>query len=339
MDTYARGRRIALAVAATAVLTLFTALSAPAHAAPGDDEGGTPQLRQALDEATRGFLDAQAKLEQSRKRQTELNAKLVSVEAQVAALGPQTVEIAKELYRTGGSLRTASALLSARSPNGLMDGAARLSALAMHNDRQLRNFQRLKADLTEAQNQLAAELTNQEQQLAAMAKRKADAERALAQAGGGQSASGPGGSSSARAQPAPRRPDGTWPPETCSVKDPSTSGCLTPRTLHAHNQARAAGFMNFRACYRSGGGGEHPKGRACDFAAQPGGFGGVAQGPDRVYGNNLAAYFLNNASRLGVLYVIWFRQIWLPSSGWKTYNGGNGDPASDHTNHLHLSVY
>ena len=40
-----------------------------------------------------------------------------------------------------------------------------------------------------------------------------------------------------------------------------------------------------------------------------------------------------------MLYVIWYRQIWLPSSGWKSYSGGNGDPSSDHTNHVHLSVY
>ena len=71
------------------------------------------------------------------------------------------------------------------------------------------------------------------------------------------------------------------------------------------------------SCHRSGGSGEHPKGRACDFAAQKGGFGGDATGGDRTYGNNLAAYFLRNADRLGVLYVIWYRQIWLPSSGWQ----------------------
>ena len=92
------------------------------------------------------------------------------------------------------------------------------------------------------------------------------------------------------------------------------------------------------SCHRNGGSGEHPKGRACDFAAQKGGFGGDATGGDKTYGNNLAAYFLRNASKLGVLYVIWYRQIWLPSSGWRSYSGAGGDPSSDHTNHVHLSV-
>src|SRR5439155_8036837 len=142
----------------------------------------------------------------------------------------------------------------------------------------------------------------------------------------------------ATAAAAPRRSNGSWPAESCSINDPTTSGCITPRMLHALQQAKAAGFTHYVSCWRSGGSGEHPKGRACDFAAAPNGFGGVATGADRAYGDRLAAYFLANYDRLAVLYVIWFRQIWLPSSGWRAYHGG-GDPSSDHTNHCHLSVY
>jgi peptidoglycan hydrolase CwlO-like protein len=139
--------------------------------------------------------------------------------------------------------------------------------------------------------------------------------------------------------PAPRRPDGSLAPESCNQDDPTTSGCLTPRTLHALKQTQAAGFNRFVSCYRSQeDGGEHPRGRACDFAAQTSGFGGVATGGDRDYGNRLAAWYVANAQRLGVLYVIWFKQIWLPSTGWRAYTNGNGDPSSDHTNHVHLSV-
>ena len=47
---------------------------------------------------------------------------------------------------------------------------------------------------------------------------------------------------------------------------------------------------------------------------------------------------MKNASSLGVLYVIWFRQVWTPAAGWHAYSGGNGDPSSDHTNHVHLSL-
>jgi hypothetical protein len=47
---------------------------------------------------------------------------------------------------------------------------------------------------------------------------------------------------------------------------------------------------------------------------------------------------VENAQALGVQYVIWYRQIWFPASGWRTYNLAYGDPNTDHTNHVHLSI-
>ena len=121
------------------------------------------------------------------------------------------------------------------------------------------------------------------------------------------------------------------------MKDPTTSGCLTPRTLHALQQARAAGFTRHTSCFSAGSWGEHPKGRACDFAAADG-FGGVATGGDKAYGDRLAAWLIANADRLAVLYVIWYRQIWMPGIGWRAYSRGDGTPSGNHTNHVHLSV-
>ena len=109
--------------------------------------------------------------------------------------------------------------------------------------------------------------------------------------------------------------------------------------LHAYQQARAAGFTRYTSCYRSGGSGEHPKGRACDFSAHSTGFlDQVATGDDKAYGDRLAAWCIANSDRIAVLYVIWYKRIWLPSTGWRTYTSGDGTPAGDHYNHVHLSV-
>ena len=172
-----------------------------------------------------------------------------------------------------------------------------------------------------------------------MAKRKVQAENALKAANAGADDPKPSdGGSSARASAAPRNSNGSLSGEGCTEDDPTTSGCLTPRTLHALKEAQKDGFTRYVACFREQNSGEHPKGRGCDFAAEKNGFGGVASGGDKDYGDRLANYFINNSDRLGVLYVIWFRRIWLPSSGWKAYSRGNGDPSSDHTNHVHLSM-
>jgi hypothetical protein len=330
---------VALLLSAVALVVLPAApgLAVPGDPAAGDEGNGT--LLQQVEAASRGYLEAKAKLEASRTRQRELTDKLTEIEGRAGPLADSVSDLISRAYRGGGDLEAASVLLSSESPNGFLDRVTMLSVIGSHNARQLADLTRLRADVADAKAAIDAEVANQEKQLAEMAKRKQAAERALASTGGGQVVTGHPGTSPGTATPAPRNPDGSWPPERCSVDDPTTSGCITPRMLHAYQQARAAGFTHYTSCYRPGSSGEHPKGRACDFAAAVNDFGGIATGAERVYGNNLAAYCIANANRLAVLYVIWFRQIWLPSSGWRVYRSGRGDPASDHTNHVHLSVY
>ncbi|WP_309227264.1 coiled-coil domain-containing protein [Micromonospora thermarum] len=341
-----RAAHVAALLLAALTLGLGAAPAAPAAAAPparqaaapGDPEGGTPALRAQLEAASKGFLDAKRALDTSVKRQQQLAEQLKTTESQLAERTSRVGEIAGLAYRTG-RLGTASALLNSTSPEGFMDRAAALDAVAANEDQALRELLATRDQVTKAKLAVEVEITEQRKQQAVMAKRKQQAEKALTVAN--SRADAPASRSASRtATAAPRNSDGSWPAESCSVNDPTpANGCITPRTLHALNQAKAAGFTRYVSCYRPGGSGEHPKGRACDFAAQKDGFGGDATGGDRTYGNNLSAFFVKNADRLAVLYVIWYRQIWLPSSGWKSYSGAGGDPSSDHTNHVHLSVY
>jgi hypothetical protein len=325
-----------------AVSGLAVATAAPALAAPGasgaDGEGGSKTLLQQLDAASRGYLEAKDALAASQKRQGELTGTLRQIDAQ---LGPQQAtldQIAQQSYRAG-RLGPMSALLSANSAGGFLDRALTLQTVAVRQDEALRGLKTTRAGQEQAKIAIDAAVRDQQKQVNLMARRKVQAENALKAANAGQDAPQPGdGAGSAKATSAPRNSDGSLPAQGCTLQDPTTSGCISPRTLHAMQQAKAAGFKHFVSCFRPQGSGEHPKGRACDFAADPDGFGGVASGASKDYGTRLANYFINNSDRLGVLYVIWFRRIWLPSSGWKAYTRGNGDPASDHTNHVHLSV-
>ncbi|MEH1169630.1 hypothetical protein V6V47_30045 [Micromonospora sp. CPCC 205539] len=313
-------------------------------AAPDDDvEGGTPALRAQLEAASKGYLDAKRALDNSIQRQQQLAVQLKTTETELTERGRKVGEIAGVAYRTG-RLGTISALLNSNTPEGFMDRAAALESVAANEDRVLRDLLDTKDTADRTRVALDGEIREQRKQVTVMAKRKEQAERALTVATTKPQVtadtSSNRGTSAANATAAPRNSDGSWPSESCSVNDPTpATGCITPRTLHALNQAKAAGFTRYVSCHRNGGSGEHPKGRACDFAAQKSGFGGNATGGDKTYGNNLAAYFIRNADRLAVLYVIWYRQIWLPSSGWKSYSGAGSDPSSAHTNHVHLSVY
>jgi hypothetical protein len=332
MPDVARHRTALISALLCGALLVF-GLATPAEAAvkAPDDEGGTAELREQLDEASRGFLEARAKLDTSVKRQKTLAVEVAKAEAELVTRSAALGELAGAAYRTG-RLGAMTALLNATSPDGFLDRAAALQSVAANEDRELRLLSETQERAARAKAAVEQEILEQRKQVATMAARKKQAERALEIAGRSQAVSGPSGDGGADAEPGP---SGSG---SCSVNDPTTSGCITPRLLHALQQAKAAGYTRYVSCYRSGGSGEHPKGRACDFAAQKSGFGGDATGGDRTYGNNLAGYFLRNASKLGVLYVIWYRQIWLPSSGWRSYSGAGGDPSSDHTNHVHLSV-
>jgi peptidoglycan DL-endopeptidase CwlO len=289
-----------------------------------------------LEAASRGYNDAKGRLDAAKARQAELESQARATEAQLATVGAQVQAAAVTAYK-GGRLSSLSVLLDAGSAEDFLDRATRLQVQIQRDTDALRRLRALQALHDQQRTAIGTEITQQQAQLAVMDKRRKDAQAALNAAGGGAATSGPSGGT-ATAAPSPRNPDGTWPKESCSVRDPTTSGCLTPRTLHALEEARKAGFTHYTACYRPGSSGEHPLGRACDFSANASTFvNATATGADKAYGDRLASWFLANADPLAVLYVIWYARIWMPGTGWRTYHG-DGTAAGDHMNHVHLSV-
>lgn len=322
---------------------VYLAVATPTAAGAEPDEGLNPTLTQNLETAARGYLEAEAALEGSKRKQAELAVQLVQVESELGPLHKEVGEVAAVAYQTG-RLGTLGALLSSTSPDAFLDRAALLETMTQRENDALGRLVRVQAEITEAKKSIDAEVKIQAAQAAEMAKRKKAAELALSKSGGAKT-TGYVDPKSPAAKPAPRNSDGSWPKESCSVNDPTTSGCITPRTNHAFVETKNAVdstgkklFTHYVSCYRSGGSGEHPKGRACDWSAAAAGFKNVAaSGADRLYGDRLASFYIKNASRLGIMYVIWYRRIWMPGLGWRSYSGSGG-PAGEHTNHVHLSM-
>ena len=326
------GAACALAVAAS----VLTVAGSPGPAS-ADPEGGGKTLRAALESAAKGYSNAKIKLAASQKRQKQLQTTMVQAQADARKLEAQVGVIAARSYRLG-RFNTVSMLLNSSTPDTFLERAYRLDAMAQLDAQTLARY-RQEVDLAQrAKQAIDLEVQEQARQVTVLGKKKKEAEQALASVGGGAVAGGFVSANSPLAKPAPRNPDGSWPKESCTVDDPTTSGCITPRLLNAYQQARAAGFTHYTSCFSQRDSGEHPKGRACDFSANKSTFENVAaSGGDKDYGNRLAAFFVKNADRLGVMYVIWFRQIWMPSTGWRAYSASGG-PSVVHTNHVHLSV-
>ncbi|WP_433059296.1 coiled-coil domain-containing protein [Dactylosporangium sp. CS-033363] len=343
-----------IVAALCALLVLLTPV--PASAVPGQpkpspktteaDEAGSTELSERLETANRAYIDAQNLLAASQQRQALVQAQQAELEPRYQKLVRETETVTVKAYQYGGGLRDAATLLDSRSPGVFADRVSLLELVARRQNADLRELASVRASLEANRATIDNEVRRQQQQLDVMAQQKAAVEQALAEALNRESQPiiDPGTTVSTKtpltaAQPAPRRPDGSWPTETCSLHDPTTSGCLTPRTQHALEQVKLAGFEHYVSCFRPSGPYEHPKGRACDFAADPKGFGGIAIGAAKEYGTELATWLVRNATALGVMYVIWYRQIWTPAAGWHPYRSGKGDPSSDHTNHVHMSIY
>jgi peptidoglycan DL-endopeptidase CwlO len=325
-----------LAVVTTAAALLLGTVATPAAAQPIDQEGGTKSLRDQLDEAATAYQDAKVILDQSQERELKLTVRLENLKDELETVAGEVQVVVATAYRTG-RVGAFAALINSSSPSAFLERAATVDMIAKREQEMLANLKRLQIDVELSQAELEYEIELQKGEVTKLEAAKKQAEAALYAIGGGASGNFvPYESESAK--PAPRNSDGSWPSEGCSENDPTTGGCLTPRMLHSYNEANVFGFDRYTSCWRSGTFGEHPLGRACDFSTDYSGFGGPASGAAKEYGDRLASFFVANADELGVQYVIWYYQVWFPGSGWRAYGGAGGDPASNHTNHVHVSI-
>ncbi|HEX5541790.1 MAG TPA: hypothetical protein VFX60_09535, partial [Micromonospora sp.] len=233
--TARKRRRFPLAVALIAALAMLsgvvvnpgTAQATPDTSNPGD-EGETPLLRDVLETSSRGYVEARQAVDRSRKRGLQLALQLKMVEERIERLRPEVNELAAVAYRSG-RIGPMTVLLNSTSPDAFLERAESLEMMAMRDNKKLHELNEALDQATRAKAAIEATLAEEKKQLAIMDRQKKEAERALALAGG-ESTGGFVSATSPVAKPAPRNRDGSWPQQSCSQKDPTTSGCLTPRT-------------------------------------------------------------------------------------------------------------
>src|SRR5262249_15702858 len=123
-------------------------------------------------------------------------------------------------------------------------------------------------------------------------------------------------------------------------QSPTIGDDITPRMREVRDEIdRRFGPFSSIGCYRPGSDGEHPLGRACDFMLSSGGVMPTASSIQRGYA--IAAWAQPNASRLGILYIIYRQQIWavpMASSGWVPMPD-RGSITANHYDHVHISVF
>jgi len=123
-------------------------------------------------------------------------------------------------------------------------------------------------------------------------------------------------------------------------QSPVVGDNITPRMRQVKDAIdRRFGPFSSIGCYRPGGDGEHPLGRACDFMLSTGGVVPTAANVRRGY--QIAAWAQANASRLGIMYIIYRQRLWdirMASSGWVPM-ADRGSITANHFDHVHISVF
>lgn len=323
-----------LSIVVSGLCAALVLLPVTAHADPGEQG-----IEQELSDAIDAYIEAEDALLAAEARQDDLQEDIETARETIEVLTEEVNDFAVAAYFSGGLPPTAS-ILATGDPQSAVDAMSMVYYLGDDSGAKLQELIDAEVGLEADELALEDEIIAAEAALDDMQAARDAAARAIA-ADGRSASPGPQGGDARVPDPAPRSADGTWPYESCSMPDPTTSGCITGRMDHALTQAVLAGFTRYTACYRSAeDGGEHPRGRACDFSAHAGGFLGYAAGEAKTYGDNLAYWFVENADLLGVKYVIWFNEIWEPAmGGWRYYPGcGGSSPSCDHTDHVHVSM-
>jgi hypothetical protein len=123
-------------------------------------------------------------------------------------------------------------------------------------------------------------------------------------------------------------------------ESPTIGDSITPRMRQVRDEVdRRFGPFSSIGCFRAEASGEHPLGRACDFMLSSGGVMPTASNVQRGY--DIASWAQANASRLGIMYIIYRQRIWdirTASSGWMPM-ADRGSVTANHFDHVHISVF
>jgi len=228
------------------------------------------------------------------------------LDRQLAAAHRQLARLAAASYM-GSAPDQALAVFGGGDPQQVLGRSAAIEYLAQQRDAREQQLQRLTVAGQRAQQAAQAKVAGLRQMIATLAGQQQRVKRLLAQF----------------------RP-----------QSPTIGDNITPRMREVRDEIdRRFGPFPAIGCYRPGSDGEHPLGRACDFMLSSGGVMPAASLIQKGYA--IAAWAQANASRLGIMYIIYRQRIWdirMASSGWVPMED-RGSITANHYDHVHISVF
>jgi hypothetical protein len=299
-----------VAVAMACSLLATSARAEPAGQQARDSAAGAPTLAQLesrgaqLSRQYRGQLDILTGTETAAKAAA---ARVALLDRQVAATHRELARFAAASYEGAPASQALAAFLDGGDPSRVLRGSAIVEYLAQQRAGRQQEQQRLIAAEERARQAAEAKVSTLRQLLATLAGQQQRVKHLLDQF----------------------RP-----------QSPTIGDNITSRMREVRDEVdRRFGPFSAIGCYRPGNDGEHPLGRACDFMLSSGGV--MPAAANIQLGYNIAAWAQANASRLGIMYIIYRQRIWdirMGSAGWVPMED-RGSITANHFDHVHISVF
>ena len=289
--------------------------------APGDPEE-LAKLEKRAAKLAKEYRGELLTLEEAKKAAKRARADAERLTREFEAVRSEVGRIAASTYMTG-RLDPAT-LVSADDPRAAVRDAAVLEHMSRNTDLRLRDLQTLAARAAQSQRTAKAKVDKVRAELEDLESQRARVRKLLAKYRP-ERPSAPSGQAG--------RPDGVSGTKSTIIGNSMTARM---RTVLVEIDSRFGPFPAI-GCSRPNDPQDHGSGQACDFMESTGGT--MPSASARAHGDAVAQYVIDNASRLGIKYVIWRQRIYdmRGSGGWRQMED-RGSITQNHYDHVHVSV-
>lgn len=316
-----RATAIALAVAVSAALPPVSGSAAGLPQEPKDLKKEYAELKARSEKLAKEYRGELISLEEAKKAAERAGAAAVKADREYDAARAGVARLASTTYMTGRL--DMIPIISSAEPGAAVHDAAVIEHISRNNGRRIQNLQALTTKAQQSHETAKKKLAEVKEEIEDLESQRTRVKKLLAKYKPEVTKAPVGGG----------RPDGV-----SGTKSPIVGDSVTARmrTVLLEIDGKFGPFPTI-GCTRPGDPQDHGSGTACDFMESTGGK--MPSASAQAHGDRVAQYVIDNASRLGIKYVIWKQRIYdmRSSGGWRQMED-RGSITQNHFDHVHVSV-
>lgn len=279
------------------------------------------KLKKRADTLSKQYRGELVSLEEAKKAAERAGTDAARADREYGAARLSVARIASTSYMTGRL--DVIPIVTSGDPSSALRDASVVEHISQDNGRRVESLGQLNAKASQSHRAAQAKLDEVRKEIDDLEGQRARVKKLLA-----------------KYKPeTPKAPAGGGKPDGVSgSKSPIVGNSMTARmrTVLLAIDGKFGPFPTI-GCSRPGDPQDHGSGTACDFMESTGGK--MPSASAQAHGDRVAQYVIDNASRLGIKYVIWRQRIYdmRGSGGWRQMED-RGSVTQNHYDHVHVSV-